>query len=160
MSGTCTNRDPPVCLHTHICYLLSLRVYFLLRWCWWYRIHLSMQETWDAGSIPGSGRCPGGGNGNRLQYSCLENPHGQRNLVGFSPWGRKALDMTEVTVCVGLVPGGLLFRSCRCVCVSSLYEGPANTDDHCLYPSTRHMQSLDLVNVRQLHQGIMALFAL
>ena len=28
----------------------------------------------DAGSIPGSGRSPGGGNGNLLQYSCLENP--------------------------------------------------------------------------------------
>ena len=30
--------------------------------------------TGDAGSIPGSGRSPGGGNGNSLQYSCLENP--------------------------------------------------------------------------------------
>ena len=28
----------------------------------------------DAGSIPGSGRSPGGGNGNPLQHSCLENP--------------------------------------------------------------------------------------
>ena len=28
----------------------------------------------DLGSIPGSGRSPGGGNGNPLQYSCLENP--------------------------------------------------------------------------------------
>ena len=28
----------------------------------------------DAGSIPGSGRCPGGGHGSPLQYSCLENP--------------------------------------------------------------------------------------
>ena len=28
----------------------------------------------DAGSIPGSGRSPGGGHGNPLQYSCLENP--------------------------------------------------------------------------------------
>ena len=28
----------------------------------------------DAGSIPGSGRSPGGGNGNPLQYSCLGNP--------------------------------------------------------------------------------------
>ena len=28
----------------------------------------------DVGSIPGSGRSPGGGNGNILQYSCLENP--------------------------------------------------------------------------------------
>ena len=32
-----------------------------------------MQETWDAGSIPGSGRSPGGGHGNPLQYFCLEN---------------------------------------------------------------------------------------
>ena len=28
----------------------------------------------DAGSIPGLGRSPGGGHGNPLQYSCLENP--------------------------------------------------------------------------------------
>ena len=28
----------------------------------------------DPGSIPGSGRCPGGGNGHPVQYSCLENP--------------------------------------------------------------------------------------
>ena len=31
-------------------------------------------EAGDAGSIPGLGRYPGGGNGNPLQYSCLENP--------------------------------------------------------------------------------------
>ena len=30
-----------------------------------------------------------------LQYSCLENPYGQRSLMGYSPWGRKELDMTE-----------------------------------------------------------------
>ena len=36
-----------------------------------------------------------GDNGNPLQYSCLENPHGQRSLVGYSPWGHKALDMIE-----------------------------------------------------------------
>ena len=41
----------------------------------------------DPGSIPGSGRSPGEENGNPLQYSCLENPHGQRGLVGYSPWG-------------------------------------------------------------------------
>ena len=35
-----------------------------------------MQETRDAGSIPGSGRSPGEGNGNPRQYSCLENPMG------------------------------------------------------------------------------------
>ena len=49
----------------------------------------------DLGSIPGLGRPPGGGPGNPLQYSCLENPHGQRSLVGYSPWGRKESDMTE-----------------------------------------------------------------
>ena len=31
----------------------------------------------DTGSIFGSRRCPGGGNGNPLQYSCLENPMGR-----------------------------------------------------------------------------------
>ena len=45
--------------------------------------------------IPGTGRSVEGGHGNPLQYSCLENPHGRRNLVGYSPWGRKELDRTE-----------------------------------------------------------------
>ena len=49
----------------------------------------------DLGSIPGLGRSPGRGHGNPLQCSCLENPHGQRNLVGYSPRGCKELDMTE-----------------------------------------------------------------
>ena len=39
----------------------------------------------NLGSVPGLGRSPGGGRGNSLQYSCLENPHGQRGLVGCSP---------------------------------------------------------------------------
>ena len=38
---------------------------------------------------------PGEGNGNPLQYSCLENPHGQRSLEGYHPWGHKELDMSE-----------------------------------------------------------------
>ena len=50
----------------------------------------------EAGSIPGSGRSPGGGHGNPLQYSCLENPMDiPRSLMGYSPWGRKELDTTE-----------------------------------------------------------------
>ena len=49
----------------------------------------------ELGLIPGLGRSPGGGNGNPLQYSCLVNPHGQRSLVGYSPWGHKESDMTE-----------------------------------------------------------------
>ena len=49
----------------------------------------------DLGSIPGLGKSPGEGNGNPLQYSCLENPHGQRSLAGYSPWGHRESDMTE-----------------------------------------------------------------
>ena len=41
------------------------------------------------GSIPGLGRSPGGGEGNPLQYSCWENPNGQRSLVGYSPWSHR-----------------------------------------------------------------------
>ena len=51
----------------------------------------------NRGSIPGLGRSPGGRHGNPLQYSCLENPHGQRKLAGYSPLGHKVLDTTEVT---------------------------------------------------------------
>ena len=49
----------------------------------------------DLCSVPGLGRSPGGGHGNPLQYSCLENPHGQRRLEGYSPWGCKKSDTTE-----------------------------------------------------------------
>ena len=47
------------------------------------------------GSIPGLGRSPGGEHGNPLQYSCLENPRGQKSMAIYSPWGHKELDMTE-----------------------------------------------------------------
>ena len=36
-----------------------------------------------------------GGHGNPLQFSSLNNAHEQRSLVGYSPWGRKELDVTE-----------------------------------------------------------------
>ena len=49
----------------------------------------------DLGSIPGLGRSLGGGQGNPLQCSCLEIPHGQRRLAGYSPWGCKESDTTE-----------------------------------------------------------------
>ena len=49
----------------------------------------------DLGSTPGLGRSPGGEHGHPLQYSCLENPHEQRNLVGCSPPGHKESDTTE-----------------------------------------------------------------
>jgi len=39
----------------------------------------------DLGSIPGLGRSPEEEKGYPLQYSYLENPHGQRSLAGYSP---------------------------------------------------------------------------
>ena len=49
----------------------------------------------DLGLFPGLGRSLGRRHGNPLQYACLENPQGQRSLVGYSPWGRKELDTTD-----------------------------------------------------------------
>jgi len=49
----------------------------------------------DLGLILALERSPGGGYGNPLQCSCLENPHGQRRLAGYSPWGHKESDTTE-----------------------------------------------------------------
>ena len=43
----------------------------------------------DLGLITRLGRSSRGGNGNPLQYSCLENSHGQRSLEGYSPWDHK-----------------------------------------------------------------------
>ena len=48
------------------------------------------------GSIPGSGRSPGGGHGNPPQYSCVENPM-DRGALRATVKGCKELDMTEVT---------------------------------------------------------------
>ena len=56
------------------------------------------ESAFNAGGlclIPGLERSPGGGHDNPLQYSCLENPLGQRSLGGCSPRGCKELDMTE-----------------------------------------------------------------
>ena len=49
----------------------------------------------DPGTITGSGRSSGEGIGYPFQYSCLENPHRQRSLVGYSPWHLKKSDTTE-----------------------------------------------------------------
>ena len=51
----------------------------------------------DLGLISGSGRSPGGGHGNSPQYSCLENPQGEKTLAGYSQWGWKELNTTEAT---------------------------------------------------------------
>ena len=54
-------------------------------------------EVRDAGSIPGLGRSPGEGNGNPLQYSCLENPMDRGAWQATVHSGRKKSDTTQVT---------------------------------------------------------------
>ena len=63
-------------------------------------------ENLPANAIPGSGRSPGG-NGNPLQFSCLENPIRQRGLVGYSPWSLKELSTEHA--CMQLIQDGYPF---------------------------------------------------
>ena len=51
----------------------------------------------DLGSVPGSGRSPGGGHGNPLQYSCLEDSMDRGAWQAMVHRVNKELDMTEVT---------------------------------------------------------------
>ena len=56
----------------------------------------SAHNVADPGSTPGSGRSPGEGNGNLVQYSCLENSmDGGAWWAIYSPWCHKELDTTE-----------------------------------------------------------------
>ena len=77
----------------------------------------------DLGLILGLGRSPRGGHGNPgLPHCrwCLENPRGQRSLVGYSPWGRKESDTTEwLNTCVY---EGMCLCLCSdvCLCINNL----------------------------------------
>ena len=55
------------------------------------------RDTEDSGSIPGSGRSPGGRHGKPLQYSCLENPL-DRGAWRATVYRVAELDTTEVTL--------------------------------------------------------------
>ena len=56
---------------------------------------VSARNAGDPGSISGLERSPGEGNGNPLQYSCLENPGTEEPGGLNSPWGHRELDLTE-----------------------------------------------------------------
>ena len=55
----------------------------------------SAYNVGDAGSMPGSGRSPGGGNGNPLQYSCLKNPMDRETWQATVHGGCKKSDTTK-----------------------------------------------------------------
>ena len=77
-----------VCLFIYLFFWVDqLFLYGLPRWL------RGIEFAEDATSVPGLGRSPGDGNGNLLQYSCLEKSHGQRSLAGYSPWGPEESDM-------------------------------------------------------------------
>ena len=84
---TCKVRDGwYICIYTYFIGLLEgldkfICVKSLSRWL---VVKNPPANAEAMGSIPGEGRSPGGGNGNLLQYSCWENPHGHRSLAGQS----------------------------------------------------------------------------
>ena len=49
------------------------------------KLPVKIGDTRDSGSVPELGKYPGVGNGNPLQYSCLEKSQGQRSLGDYSP---------------------------------------------------------------------------
>ena len=61
----------------------------------WFASLVAQMDVGELGLIPGLGGFLGEEHGLPHQYSCLENPHGQKSLVGYSAWGLKELDMTE-----------------------------------------------------------------
>ena len=90
------------------------RNYGLPRWLSGKESSCNAGATGDRSSIPGSERSPGGGHGNPLQYSCLENlmDRGAWQATvqgvaktGYSPWGHKELDTIEMTE-----------HTCMCIC--------------------------------------------
>ena len=88
-------------------------------------VSLVAQTVKNLGLILGSGRFPGGGCGNPLQYSCLENPYGQRSLEGYSTWGHEESDTTErphfhfSLSCIGKGNG----NSLQCSCLENPRDG-------------------------------------
>ena len=76
-------------LHDTVFFFFLVFISVQLGLPWWLRGKASACNVGDPGLIPGSGRSPGEGNGNPLQYSCLENS------MGHNPWGRKELDTTK-----------------------------------------------------------------
>ena len=94
--------------------------WFHVIWINIYNYELITQKIWDEKKpsnlfyIQYASVKFGEGNGNPLQYSCLEKPWRRRSLVGYNPWGREELDTTERLhfhfsfSCIGKGKGNLL----------------------------------------------------
>ena len=88
------------------------------------------------GSISGSGRSPGGEHGNPLQYSCLETPHGQGSLEGYSPQDHKNSDMVECVhvACTHTHTQDTQFRSVKSLSCVRLFATPWTAAHRLLEP--------------------------
>ena len=84
-----------ICICIYICICVCVCIYIYIGFPGGSDDEESACNAGDLGSIPGLGRSPGGGYGNPLQYSCLENPLGQSSLAAYSPWGCKESDVAK-----------------------------------------------------------------
>ena len=82
-----------ICIKMH--WNKGYHYFLLLGWLSSKESTFNAGDTGSTNSIPGLGRSHGEGNGNPYQYSCLENPHGQRSLTGYSLKNHKESDTTE-----------------------------------------------------------------
>ena len=79
-----------------------------------YFLHPKAGYSYNPKMVAGS-NITGEGNGNPLQYSCLENPMDRRSLMGCCPWGRTESGTTEafsMHACIGEGNGNPLQYSC------------------------------------------------
>ena len=91
------------------------------RWCWWQNnLPANTEDAGNTGSIPGLGRFCEIGNGNPLQYSCLENSM-DRGDFSYSPWGLKESDMTELTCTHAPHTHIHAIFLCTAMCLSNFY---------------------------------------
>ena len=98
-----------------------------------------MRETArDLGSIPGLGRSSGGGNVNPLQYPRLDNPHGQRSLAGYSPWGSQRVRHN----CTTKMPTESVMPSSRLILCRPLLLPPS------IFPSIRVFSNESALRIR------------
>ena len=107
--------------------------------CRWLRILRGLFSQWlngkesafnaggtrDMGLIPGSGRSPGEGNGNPLQYSCLENSMDRGVWGAYSPWSCKESDTTW---------------ACSHMCIYGVAKSRTQLSD---FPFTFHFPALE-----------------
>ena len=107
----------------------------------------SISIAGDLGLISGLGRSTGGGHGNPLQYSWLENPCGQRSLAGYSPCSCKKSDITEWLSTTTTLQGHSLPFHIQKRKRGSIMGCPrVNSSNSLLRPWTSHGSSYELVS--------------